>query len=69
MVLYPNLESRRVMRNTRLLEIFWGHQGLATYEDAFEGGMRDDFNIGVGRTCHLCNGEGCPGCSNTGMLS
>ena len=47
----------------------WGHQGLATYEDAFEGGMRDDFNIGVGRTCHLCNGEGCPGCSNTGMLS
>ena len=57
------------MRNTRLLEIFGGHQGLATYEDAFEGGMRDDFNIGVGRTCHLCNGEGCPGCSNTGMLS
>ncbi len=47
----------------------WGHQGLSAYEDAFEGGMRDNFNAKIGRTCHLCNGEGCPGCSNTGMLS
>lgn len=47
----------------------WSHQSLSTYEDAFEGGMRDSFNISVGRTCHLCNGEGCRGCSNTGMLS
>ena len=47
----------------------WGHQGLSQYEDAFEGGMRDNFNAAVGRTCHLCNGEGCPGCSNTGVMS
>ena len=47
----------------------WGHQGLSNYEDAFEGGMRDNFNINTGRTCHLCNGEGCNGCGNTGVLS
>ena len=47
----------------------WGHQGLSQYEDAFEGGMRDNFNAAVGRTCHLCNGEGCPGCSNTGVMA
>ena len=47
----------------------WGHQGLSVYEDAFEGGMRDNFGTGVGRTCHLCNGEGCPGCSHTGVYS
>jgi hypothetical protein len=47
----------------------WGHQGLSVYEDAFEGGMRDNFAIAAGRTCHLCNGEGCAGCSNTGVFS
>jgi hypothetical protein len=47
----------------------WGQQGLSRYEDAFEGGMRDDFNASIGRTCHLCNGEGCNGCANTGILS
>lgn len=47
----------------------WDYQGLSKYEDAFEGGMRDTFNENVGRSCHLCNGEGCRGCSNTGMVS
>ena len=47
----------------------WGHQGLSNYEDAFEGGMRDNFDLNTGRTCHLCNGEGCNGCANTGILS
>jgi len=47
----------------------WGHQGLSVYEDAFEGGMRDNFGASLGRTCHLCNGEGCPGCGNTGAYS
>lgn len=47
----------------------WNYQGLSQYEDAFESGMRDTFSDSVGRTCHLCNGEGCNGCSNTGMVS
>ena len=47
----------------------WGHQGLSVYEDAFEGGMRDNFASGTGRTCHLCNGEGCAGCSYSGVFS
>lgn len=47
----------------------WGHQGLSVYEDAFEGGMRDNFAMGAGRTCHLCNGEGCAGCSYSGVFS
>ena len=47
----------------------WNYQGLSKYEDAFESGMRDSFSDSVGRTCHLCNGEGCHGCSNTGMVS
>lgn len=47
----------------------WGHQGLAVYEDAFEGGMRDNFAMATGRTCHLCNGEGCAGCNYTGVYS
>ena len=47
----------------------WGHQGLSVYEDAFEGGMRDNFAMAAGRTCHLCNGEGCAGCSYSGVYS
>lgn len=47
----------------------WGHQGLSQFEDEFEGGMRDNFNASAGRACHLCNGEGCRGCSNTGLTS
>ena len=53
----------------RTIGDLWSSQGLSRYEDEFEGGMRDSFNSSVGRTCHLCNGEGCHGCSNTGMLS
>jgi hypothetical protein len=47
----------------------WGQQNLSQFEDEFEGGMRDDFGASVGRTCHLCTGEGCSGCGNTGMIS
>ena len=53
----------------RTIGDLWSNQGLSKYEDEFEGGMRDSFNSSVGRTCHLCNGEGCHGCSNTGMVS
>ena len=53
----------------RTIGDLWNYQGLSKYEDEFEGGMRDSFNSSVGRTCHLCNGEGCRGCSNTGMSS
>lgn len=42
----------------------WGHQGLSDYEDAFESGLRDNFAATLGRTCHLCSGEGCHGCNN-----
>lgn len=52
----------------RTIGDLWGHQSLSQYEDAFEGGLRDDFQSSAGRTCHLCNGEGCSGCSNTGMV-
>lgn len=47
----------------------WSKQGLSKYEGEFESGLRDTFGDSVGRTCHLCNGEGCQGCSNTGMVS
>jgi len=47
----------------------WGQQGLSVFEDEFESGMRDDFGASVGRTCHLCTGEGCSGCGNTGVSS
>ena len=53
----------------RTIGDLWDYQGLSKYEDEFEGGMRDSFHSSVGRTCHLCNGEGCRGCSNTGMAS
>ena len=47
----------------------WSDQSLSQYEDSFESGMRDNFESNVGRTCHLCNGEGCAGCSNTGIAA
>ena len=53
----------------RTIGDLWGQQGLSQFEDEFEGGMRDNFNASVGRACHLCNGEGCRGCSNTGFTS
>ena len=45
--------------------------GLNDYEDDFERNLYDDYNSGdmkVGRTCHLCNGQGCARCNQTGML-
>ena len=45
--------------------------GLSDYEDDFERNLYDDYNSGemkVGRTCHLCNGQGCARCNQTGML-
>jgi len=46
--------------------------GLSEYEDDFERNLYDDFGPGgmvAGRTCHLCNGQGCARCNQTGMLS
>ncbi len=45
--------------------------GLSDYEDDFERNLYDDYSSGdmkVGRTCHLCNGQGCARCNQTGML-
>lgn len=47
----------------------YGELGLAEYEDEFERGLYDDFDrggLGGGRTCHLCSGQGCDRCGNTG---
>ncbi len=52
----------------RTIGDLWSDQSLTQYEDVFEGGLRDDFQLSAGRVCHLCNGEGCNGCSNTGIV-
>lgn len=44
-------------------------QGLSMYEDAFETGLKDDMKSKVGRACHLCNGQGCASCSNSGIAA
>lgn len=41
---------------------------LDTYEDPFQVGTDDEFSMTVGRTCHYCNGEGCPQCGHSGSL-
>ena len=64
-----NSRKLKGMAKYKTVRDLWSHQGLSSYEDAFEGGMRDNFHTSVGRTCHLCNGEGCNGCANTGFLS
>mgnify|MGYP001292743279 CR=1 FL=1 len=46
--------------------------GLSDFEDDFERNLYDDFGPGgmvAGRTCHLCNGQGCARCNQTGMLN
>lgn len=55
--------------NYKTVGDLWGHQNLERFEDEFEGGMRDSFAGSVGRTCHLCSGEGCPGCGNVGTIA
>ena len=50
----------------------YGQLGLSDYEDDFERNLYDDFGDGgmaAGRTCHLCNGQGCGRCNQTGMLN
>ena len=45
--------------------------GLSDYEDDFEKNLYDNYGAGemvTGRTCHLCNGQGCARCNQTGML-
>jgi len=45
--------------------------GLSEYEDDFEKNLYDNYSTGgmvTGRTCHLCNGQGCARCNQTGML-
>ena len=49
----------------------YGQLGLTEYEDDFERNLYDDYGAGgmvTGRTCHLCNGQGCARCNQTGML-
>ena len=49
----------------------YGQLGLTEYEDDFERNLYDDYGAGgmvPGRTCHLCNGQGCARCNQTGML-
>jgi len=49
----------------------YGQLGLGEYEDDFERNLYDDYGTGgmvTGRTCHLCNGQGCARCNQTGML-
>ncbi|MBN17416.1 MAG: hypothetical protein CMB37_04585 [Euryarchaeota archaeon] len=41
---------------------------LDAFEDPFQVSADDDWGGQVGRTCHYCNGEGCPQCGNTGSL-
>ena len=60
--------SRRASKYKTVGEL-WGDQKLSEFEDAFEGGLRDNFSASIGRTCHLCNGAGCQACKNTGVLS
>ena len=45
--------------------------GLGDYDDDFERNLYDDYGTDgmvAGRTCHLCNGQGCARCNQTGML-
>ena len=49
----------------------YGQLGLSDYEDDFEKNLYDDYGaegMVAGRTCHLCNGQGCARCNQTGML-
>ena len=62
------INQKGISRYSTVSEL-WKHQNLSQFEDEFESGMRDDFAGTVGRACHLCNGEGCQGCSNRGVLS
>ncbi len=48
----------------------YAHMGLENYEDEFERALKEDAmnSLEAGKTCHLCAGQGCDGCNNTGML-
>ena len=48
----------------------YAHMGLENYEDEFERALKEDAmnSLEGGKTCHLCAGQGCAGCNNTGML-
>ena len=48
----------------------YAHMGLDNYEDEFERALKEDAmnSLEGGKTCHLCAGQGCAGCNNTGTL-
>ena len=57
--------------NTTVSDLY-NQLGLSDYEDDFERNLYDDFGTDgmvAGRTCHLCNGQGCARCNQTGMLN
>ena len=56
--------SKKGLSRYTTVRDLWSHQGLSDYEDEFESGLRDSFTGSMGKTCHLCSGEGCRGCNN-----
>lgn len=61
-------QSKAMSKYTTVKDL-WVHQNLDEFEDEFEAGLRDDFGGQMARACHLCSGQGCAGCNNTGTTA
>jgi hypothetical protein len=61
-------QSKGMSKYTTVKDL-WIHQGLDEFEDEFESGMRDVDGGKMARECHLCAGQGCAGCNNTGSTA